>query len=123
MTEANSDSKINQETDDQSAAPAKKKNGIGRIVFLLITAVCFYYLYTRLNGAAAREGLGLADYMAQVFAAVNWVPWLGLMICYSLFYFAIDTLVVTKALNWFISDIKYKDIAPLPICSLKIEMM
>ena len=113
MTEANSDSKINQETDDQSAAPAKKKNGVGRIVFLLITAVCFYYLYTRLNGAASREGLGLADYMAQVFAAVNWVPWLGLMICYSLFYFAIDTLVVTKALNWFISDIKYKDIAPV----------
>ncbi|HCO09589.1 MAG TPA: hypothetical protein DIT42_00315 [Gammaproteobacteria bacterium] len=113
MTEANSDNEINQETDDQSAAPAKKKNGIGRIVFLLITAVCFYYLYTRLNGAAAREGLGLADYMAQVFAAVNWVPWLGLMICYSLFYFAIDTLVVTKALNWFISDIKYKDIAPV----------
>lgn len=113
MTEANSDNEINQETDDQSAAPAKKKNGVGRIVFLLITAVCFYYLYTRLNGAAAREGLGLADYMAQVFAAVNWVPWLGLMICYSLFYFAIDTLVVTKALNWFISDIKYKDIAPV----------
>ncbi len=113
MTEANSDNKINQETDVQSAAPAKKKNGVGRIVFLLITAVCFYYLYTRLNGAAAREGLGLADYMAQVFAAVNWVPWLGLMICYSLFYFAIDTLVVTKALNWFISDIKYKDIAPV----------
>lgn len=113
MTEANSDNEINQATDDQSAAPAKKKNGVGRIVFLLITAVCFYYLYTRLNGAAAREGLGLADYMAQVFAAVNWVPWLGLMICYSLFYFAIDTLVVTKALNWFISDIKYKDIAPV----------
>ena len=113
MTEANSDNEINQEPDDQSAAPAKKKNGVGRIVFLLITAVCFYYLYTRLNGAAAREGLGLADYMTQVFAAVNWVPWLGLMICYSLFYFAIDTLVVTKALNWFISDIKYKDIAPV----------
>jgi len=29
MTEANSDNEINQETDDQSAAPAKKKNGIG----------------------------------------------------------------------------------------------
>ena len=75
--------------------------------------MCIRDSYTRLNGAAAREGLGLADYMAQVFAAVNWVPWLGLMICYSLFYFAIDTLVVTKALNWFISDIKYKDIAPV----------
>jgi len=35
------------------------------------------------------------------------------MIGYSLFYFAIDTLVVTKALNWFIADIKYKDIMPI----------
>ena len=35
------------------------------------------------------------------------------MICYSLFYFAIDTLVVTRALNWFVADIKYKDIAPI----------
>lgn len=94
-------------------APAKKKGGIGRLLFLVITALCFAYLYSRLNGAAAREGLSLVAYMSQVFAAVDWVPWLGLMICYSLFYFAIDTLVVTRALNWFISDIKYRDIAPV----------
>jgi len=112
MTDSHSEHDI-QKPDEQTAPPGKKKNGIGRIIFLLITAACFYYLYMRLNGAAAREGLALIDYMAQVFASVNWVPWLGLMICYSLFYFAIDTLVVTKALNWFISDIKYKDIAPV----------
>jgi hypothetical protein len=100
-------------TADEPTPPTKKKAGIGRIIFLGITALCFYYLYTRLNGAAAREGLELSAYMTQVFAAVDWVPWLGLMVCYSLFYFAIDTLVVTKALNWFISDIKYKDIAPV----------
>jgi hypothetical protein len=51
--------------------------------------------------------------MTQVFANVAWVPWLLLMVCYSLFYFVIDTLVVTKALNWFVADIKYKDIAPI----------
>lgn len=98
---------------DAAPAPGKKKSGLGRVIFLFITALCFYYLYTRLNGAAAREDLSLMAYMSQVFAAVNWVPWLGLMVCYSLFYFAIDTLVVTKALNWFISDIKYQDIAPV----------
>ncbi len=74
---------------------------------------CFGYLYYRLNGAALREGLSLAAYMTEVFATVNWIPWLLLMICYSLFYFAIDTLVVTRALNWFVADIKYKDIAPI----------
>ena len=55
----------------------------------------------------------MVEYMTQVFSTVDWVPWLGLMICYSLFYFFIDTLVVTKAMNWFISDIKYKDILPV----------
>lgn len=99
---------------DVEENPAKKKpNPLGRIVFLLITAACFGYLYFRLNGAAAREGLSLVEYMSQVFSTVDWLPWLGLMIGYSLFYFAIDTLVVTKALNWFISDINYKDILPI----------
>jgi hypothetical protein len=70
-------------------------------------------LYYRLNGAALREGLSLTAYMSEVFATVNWIPWLLLMICYSLFYFAIDTLVVTRALNWFVADIKYRDIAPI----------
>jgi hypothetical protein len=102
------------ETVESEQKPAKKKaNPIGRIIFLVLTAACFGYLYFRLNGAAAREGMSLVEYMTQVFSTVDWVPWLGLMICYSLFYFFIDTLVVTKAMNWFISDIKYKDILPV----------
>lgn len=99
---------------EAEVAPGKKKpSPIGRVIFLVITALCFAYLYYRLNGAAAREGLSLVEYMTQVFSTVDWIPWLGLMICYSLFYFAIDTLVVTKALNWFVADIKYKDIMPI----------
>mgnify|MGYP006966866182 FL=1 len=95
------------------ATAARNKSPLGRIIFLILTAACFGYLYYRLNGAALREGLSLAAYMTEVFATVNWIPWLLLMICYSLFYFAIDTLVVTRALNWFVADIKYKDIAPI----------
>jgi hypothetical protein len=102
------------EPSESEIAPGKKKpNPVGRIIFLVITALCFAYLYYRLNGAAAREGLSLVAYMTQVFSTVDWVPWLALMIAYSLFYFAIDTLVVTKALNWFVADIKYKDIMPI----------
>ncbi|MFT4671880.1 MAG: hypothetical protein ACI945_001220 [Pseudohongiellaceae bacterium] len=102
------------ETVESEQKPVKKKaSPIGRIIFLVLTAACFGYLYFRLNGAAAREGMSLVEYMTQVFSTVDWVPWLGLMVCYSLFYFFIDTLVVTKALNWFISDIKYKDILPV----------
>ncbi|MFT4860904.1 MAG: hypothetical protein ACI95C_000102 [Pseudohongiellaceae bacterium] len=97
----------------EPVAPKKKVSPLGRVIFLVITAICFGYLYFRLNGAAAREGMTLVAYMGEVFANVDWLPWLGLMVCYSLFYFFIDTLVVTKALNWFISDIKYKDIMPV----------
>ena len=71
------------------------------------------FLYYRLNGAAAREGLPLLGYMTRVFANVRWLPWLLLMMVYSCFYFIIDTLVVTRALNWFIKPIRYRDILPI----------
>ncbi|MEC7893008.1 MAG: hypothetical protein VX867_01005 [Pseudomonadota bacterium] len=91
----------------------KKQSPVGRLIFLLITGACFVYLYFRLNGAAARESMPLTEYMTQVFANVAWGPWMTLMVAYSLFYFLIDTLVVTRALNWLLADIKYKDILPI----------
>ena len=98
---------------NNQAVKSKKSNSIGRLLLLLIAAACFIYLYYRLNGAALREGLSLFDYMYQVFAAVNWIPWLLMMTAYCLFYFSIDTLIVTRTLNWFIKDIKYRDIMPI----------
>ena len=100
-------------TKDNKAVKPKNMNRIGRLLLLLIAGACFTYLYYRLNGAALREGLTLVDYMLQVFAAVSWIPWLLMMTAYCLFYFSIDTLIVTKALNWFIKDIKYRDIMPI----------
>src|SRR5262252_6700775 len=93
--------------------PTRASNTLGRALFLTITAACFLFLYFRLNGAAAREGLPLVDYMTRVFANVRWLPWLLLMMVYSCFYFTIDTLVVTRALNWFIKPIRYRDILPI----------
>jgi len=93
--------------------PRRKPSALQRIVVLGITAGCFVYLYNRLNVAAAREGLSLVDYMSQVFSNVQWIPWLLLMIAYSFLYFFIDTLVVTRALNWFIKEIRYRDILPI----------
>ena len=98
---------------EENTTAKKKQSPLGRLIFLLITGACFIYLYFRLNGAAAREGLPLTEYMTQVFANVAWGPWLALMVAYSLFYFLIDTLVVTRALNWLLADIKYKDILPI----------
>jgi hypothetical protein len=86
---------------------------LGQLVFLAITAACFLFLFYRLNGAAARAGLPLLGYMSRVFANVRWLPWLLLMMVYSCFYFTIDTLVVTRALSWFIKPIRYRDILPI----------
>jgi hypothetical protein len=91
----------------------RKRSPVGRAVFLLITLACYVYLYFRLDGAAAREGLDLATYMVQVFADVQWLPWLLLMMIYSVFYFLIDTLVVSSALNWFIAPVRYRDLLPI----------
>ncbi len=94
-----------------AAPPARGR--AGRAAFLLLGVACFAYLYTRLDGAAAREGLSLAAYMAQVFENVRWGAWAALMVAYSGFYFLIDTLVVTRALNWFVAPIRYRDILPV----------
>ncbi len=100
------------EPDAAATAPAGRSRA-GRAVFLVIGIACFAYLAFRLTGAAEREGLSLADYMAQVFRDVQWVPWIGLMVAYSGLYFLIDTLVVSRALTWFIKPIRYRDILPI----------
>jgi hypothetical protein len=101
------------ETEANEVNGPPKSGTLQRIIFLIITALCFVYLYYRLNGAAVREGLSLVDYMSRVFADVAWIPWLFLMMAYSCLYFAIDTLVVTRALSWFIQEIRYRDILPI----------
>jgi hypothetical protein len=93
--------------------PKRGKNPWGRAIFIIITLACFAYLYFRINGAASREGLTVVAYMADVFAQVDWVSWIAIMVCYSLFYFLIDTLVVSRALSWFVKDIPYADILPI----------
>ena len=100
-------------TESDAPTPNRASKALGQLVFLAITAACFLFLYYRLNGAAAREGLPLLGYMTRVFANVRWLPWLLLMMVYSCFYFTIDTLVVTRALSWFIKPIRYRDILPI----------
>ena len=100
-------------TEPDAPTPNRASKALGQLVFLAITAACFLFLYYRLNGAAAREGLSLLGYMTRVFANVRWLPWLLLMMVYSCFYFTIDTLVVTRALSWFIKPIRYRDILPI----------
>jgi hypothetical protein len=78
-----------------------------------ITLACFVYLYLKVDGAAAREGLGVVTYLAGIFGRVDWLRWLGLMIPYSFFFFLIDSLVVWRVINWFNTRISYVDVLPI----------
>jgi hypothetical protein len=118
MSDADTRGTKKHETDDRDPATEgarmpRRPSALQRGVFLAITLACFVYLYFRLNGAAEREGLTLIDYMSQVFANVAWGPWLLLMVAYSCLYFAIDTLVTTSALGWFVKKIRYADVLPV----------
>lgn len=79
----------------------------------LITIGCFVFLYTRMAGPAAAQGMTVLGYLANVFAEVNWLHWLALMIPYSIAFFLIDSLVVWRIVNWFNTTIPYKEILPV----------
>ena len=78
-----------------------------------ITIVCFGYLYTRLSGAAAREGVDLVGYLGAIFSRVAWGKWLALMVPYSLFFFLVDSLIVWRVVSWFNTPLRYLDILPI----------
>ncbi len=79
----------------------------------LLAAACFAYLYSRIAGAARRVGQGPFEFLASVFAGVDWTLWLLLMIPYSFFFFLIDTLVVWRIVNWFNARVGYLDLLPI----------
>jgi hypothetical protein len=64
-------------------------------------------------GPAAAAGMSVVGYLGSVFASVNWLAWLGLMIPYSLFFFAVDSLIVWRVINWFNAKVAYADILPV----------
>jgi hypothetical protein len=79
----------------------------------LVTGVCFAWLYSRVDAAAAREGQSALPYLLHVFAGVSWWKWLAVMVPYSAFFFLIDSLVVWRVVNWFNTPVRYADILPI----------
>ncbi|MFT5013623.1 MAG: hypothetical protein ACI9HY_002569, partial [Planctomycetaceae bacterium] len=67
----------------------------------------------RMAGPASAQGMSVFVFLGTVFATVNWTAWLSLMIPYSLFFFAIDSLVVWRVINWFDAKVSYVDILPV----------
>jgi hypothetical protein len=86
---------------------------LARLLPWVITVACFAFLWTRIDGAARRQGSSAIPYLLSVFEQVDWWSWLALMVPYSAFYFLIDSLVVWRVVNWFNARVPYRDILPV----------
>jgi hypothetical protein len=98
----------------RAAEGAPPKQGIlPRVLLWGITIGCFVFLYFKIDGAASREGQNAIGYLLGVFAHVNWLLWLAIMVPYSFVFFLIDTAVVWRIINWFNARVSYRDLLPI----------
>jgi len=95
------------------AASARRARWWQRLLPWLITLACFVYLYGRLDRAAAAQGQGFAAYVAQIFAHVSWLRWLALMVPYCALFILIDSVVVWRVIEWFITRLRFRDVLPI----------
>ena len=89
----------------------------------VITLACFAFLYTRIQGPAAAQGMSVVGYLASVFADVNWLHWLALMVPYSIAFFFIDSLIVWRVVNWFNTKVGYGEILPVRASAYIISIL
>ncbi|MEM7217990.1 MAG: hypothetical protein AAF515_06465 [Pseudomonadota bacterium] len=112
-----------EQTSRAESGPPQSGGLLKKAVPWVITLGCFVFLYTRIQGPAAREGMGVVEYLANVFAGVNWWAWLGLMVPYSIFFFLIDSGIVWRVINWFNAKVKYADILPVRASTYVISIL
>ncbi len=89
----------------------------------LLTLVCFAWLGNRISGAAARQGMSAYAYLLEVFASVNWLHWLALMIPYSAFFFLVDSTVVWRVVTWFNARVPWTAILPIRASAYIISIL
>ncbi|MCP5181488.1 MAG: hypothetical protein H6993_08970 [Pseudomonadales bacterium] len=100
---------------ESAASTGGKGRKLGfRIGTWLLTLGCFYLVFGRLQGAAARESLDVWQYLGRFFGEADWLSWLMLMIPYSVFFFFVDSHVTWRVVKWFNApDLKLTDILPV----------
>jgi len=106
----------------KTQTPRRKAPLWQRILPWLITIACFAYLYNRIAGQTP-EGETVMGYLAGIFASVNWVAWLALMIPYSFLYLLIDTAVLWRVIRWFNANISYRDLLPVRASTYIISIL
>jgi len=106
----------------EGIGPKKKAPLWQRLLPWLITILCFAYLYNRI-ASQTPEGETVLSYLGSIFASVNWVVWLGIMIPYSFVYLLIDTAVLWRVIRWFNANIPYKDLLPVRASTYIISIL
>jgi hypothetical protein len=89
----------------------------------LVTFVCFTYLYFQIDRQAGRQGQSALGLLAHVFANVDWLRWLALMVPYSALFFLIDSLVVWRVVSWFNTRVSYASILPIRASAYIISIL
>jgi hypothetical protein len=97
---------------EPAGAPKARTALWKRLAPWAITIVCFGYLYSRI-GAAAGPDQSVLAYLAGIFASVDWIRWLALMVPYSFLYLLIDTLVLWRVVNRFNARVPYLGLLPV----------
>lgn len=83
------------------------------LTWLLATG-CFYWVYTKIAGAAAKENVSSWRYLLDFFGEANWLLWISVMMPYSVFFFLVDSNVTWRVLRWFNApDLKYGSVLPI----------
>jgi hypothetical protein len=104
------------------ATPRGKRGRLRHAVPWLITVGCFGYLYVRI-GRGAPPGLSVPAYLASIFAGVDWLSWLTLMVPYSLLYLFVDTAVLWRVVNWFNTSVSYRELLPIRASAYIISIL
>ena len=106
------------ESEGSPAAPENRgktwTSRLFRLVTWLVALGCFYLVYTKIEGAAAREGTTALGYLGNFFAEADWTLWLALMIPYSCFFFLVDAHATWRVIKWYNAPpIKYTNVLPI----------
>lgn len=87
--------------DTETPAGGNAKSRSLRLITWMIALGCFYLVYTRIEGAAAREELTALEYLTRFFREADWSYWLMLMIPYSVFFFLVDSHATWRIIKWY----------------------
>ena len=109
-------SEVEQASDEHSAEPPQKKGSglLFKLATWLLTFVCFYLVFGKIEAAAARDGMTTLEYLIKFFGDADWVMWLSIMVPYSIFFFLVDSHATWRAIRWFNApNLKLTNVLPI----------